>query len=77
MLSLTIAAAFSGCKLKEDTDKLVEDVSASYDNVVNETKEVIEEVNEAKAKVEETIEDVKTAKEKVDEASDAIKEVTE
>ncbi|MFA6918171.1 MAG: hypothetical protein WC285_05085 [Candidatus Gracilibacteria bacterium] len=74
-LSILSIILLSGCTITEEIQKFGDDVSDSYQKAAKETKETIEEVNQAKAKLEETVKDIKEAKEKIKEASDAIGEI--
>ena len=72
VLSITL---LTGCNVLSEVQKVGDDLSNSYEKAAKETKETIEEVKEAKAKVEETVADLQEAKEKVKEATDSLSEV--
>ena len=65
----------TGCNIGNEMEKLGKDVSTSYDKAAKETKETIQDVKDAKAKVEETVKDLEEAKNKIKEASASISEV--
>lgn len=64
-------------QIEETATSLINDAKSSYENVVTEAADVIDEAKAAKDKVEETINDFNNAVEKVEEAKDAISEIAE
>lgn len=71
ILSLIILASLlTGCKtVKDETSALIEDTKKSYDNVVEEAKEI-------KDKTVETINNFENAAKEVKEATEAVKKLT-
>ncbi|MFH1218535.1 MAG: hypothetical protein V1679_01705 [Candidatus Peregrinibacteria bacterium] len=67
---LTTALILSSCQL-------VEDVQTSYNNVVEEGKAVIENIQKTKETVEEKIDKIETAINEIKGAADAISSISE
>ena len=84
-LALTIITTLllSGCLLKKQGDKIIEDATNSNNNVKGEITEATDKVVETKNKIDETVDDVQNAfkeieeaKKEIEEAQSAIEEIT-
>mgnify|MGYP001174270849 CR=1 FL=1 len=76
ILILPILLILSGCTVTEKGGALIKDAKTSYENVKEETQEVVTKVQDTKEKLDETISDVQNAVEQVKEAKEAIDAIT-
>lgn len=77
-LSLIIfSLALTGCQAKEEAKNLGSDLKNSYDNITGEIKEVTDDLQAKKEKLDETVEDVQNAANAIKGAVEAVEKVTE
>lgn len=74
---LLIIILSSGCTFKEKTEEIVQETADSYNNIVNEAREISDKAKQTKEKVEETLDDLNNAANSVKAAGEAIKEIGE
>lgn len=69
---ILIPLTLSACSLKDKATGFVDDSKKSYQNVVDEVKDVKQKVEDTKEKIDETIEDVENAVEAVENTKAAL-----